>query len=124
MYLYTSNDPIIEASHGLRFAPFNIGYPKLREHAEAAGLSNTENKWELIFDFSALTGDRTEKFTIIEPADWATELLEIPDYPDSGAPELCFDYPARYGGTLSDEPPQSSAASEPNAFSITDANAP
>ena len=35
----------------MRFAPFNIGYPKLREHALAAGLV-IENKWELVFDFS------------------------------------------------------------------------
>ena len=62
MYLYTSNDPVIEASRGLTFAPFNIGYPGLRQHAEAAELSGTENKWELVFDFSALTGDTSEKF--------------------------------------------------------------
>ena len=27
VYLYTSNDPIIEASRGLQFGPYNIGYP-------------------------------------------------------------------------------------------------
>ena len=61
VYLYVANDPVIEASRGLRFAPFNIGYPKLKEHAEAAGLT-TVNKWELVFDFSALTGDTSEKY--------------------------------------------------------------
>ena len=62
VYLYCSNDPVIEASRGLRFAPFNVGYPGLRQHAEAAELSTVENKWELVFDFSALTGDASEKF--------------------------------------------------------------
>jgi len=56
VYLYTSNDPIIEASSGLKFAPFKIGYPGLKAHAEAAGLT-TENKWELIFDFSSGKGE-------------------------------------------------------------------
>ena len=31
VYLYAANDPIIEASSGLKFGPFNLGYPKLRE---------------------------------------------------------------------------------------------
>jgi hypothetical protein len=33
IYLYAANDPVIEASSGLKFAPFNIGYPHLRQHA-------------------------------------------------------------------------------------------
>ena len=33
IYLYAANDPVIEASSNLRFAPFNIGYPHLREQA-------------------------------------------------------------------------------------------
>lgn len=36
IYLYAANDPVIEASSGLRFAPFNIGYPHLREQAAKA----------------------------------------------------------------------------------------
>jgi protein XRP2 len=31
IFLYAANDPIIEASSGLRFGPFNLGYPKLAE---------------------------------------------------------------------------------------------
>ena len=31
IYLYAANDPIIEASSGLKFGPFNLGYPKLAE---------------------------------------------------------------------------------------------
>jgi hypothetical protein len=52
IYLYAANDPVIEASTGLRFAPFNIGYPHLREQAEKAQLNPSVNKWELVFDFS------------------------------------------------------------------------
>ena len=51
IYLYCSNEPVIEASSGVRFAPFNIGYPGLKENAEAASLT-TQNLWELVFDFS------------------------------------------------------------------------
>mmetsp|Transcript_16433 Transcript_16433/g.11600 ORF Transcript_16433/g.11600 Transcript_16433/m.11600 type:complete len:87 (-) Transcript_16433:50-310(-) len=41
VYLYASNDPVIEASNNIVFAPYNFMYPKLSEHAEAAKL-NTE----------------------------------------------------------------------------------
>ena len=112
IYLYTANDPVIEASNGLKFAPFNIGYPKLREHAVAAELDPNENKWELVFDFS-LKGEAN--YTVIPPEEWKTEALNIPD--DESRPEMVFDYPKRYGGNLSDEPPQSSA--EHNQFGIT-----
>jgi hypothetical protein len=30
--LFVANDPVIEASTNLQFAPFNIGYPNLGEH--------------------------------------------------------------------------------------------
>ena len=39
LYMYTMNDPVIEASSGLKIAPFNIGYPKLIEQAKAAELN-------------------------------------------------------------------------------------
>ena len=46
------NDPVIEASSGIRFAPYNLTYNGLAEHAAAAQLDPSVNKWELIFDFS------------------------------------------------------------------------
>ena len=52
IYLYAANDPIIEASSGLKFGPFNLGYPKLAEQAQLAELDPAVNKWELVFDFS------------------------------------------------------------------------
>ena len=92
VYLYTSNDPVIEASRGLKFAPFNLGYPGLRQQAEAAELPVSENKWELVFDFSALTGDDSEKFVQMTPEEWSTQMLEIPGQePDSSQrTELVF----------------------------------
>lgn len=36
IYLYAANDPVIEASSNLRFAPFNVTYPGLAEQAEKA----------------------------------------------------------------------------------------
>lgn len=56
------------------------------------------------------------------PEDWKTELIEIEGtHEDDGQPfgeaELVLGYPQRYGGTLSDEKPESSA--EHNAFGIT-----
>ena len=111
IYLYTANDPVIEASSGLKIAPFNLGYPKLREQAIAADLNPNENKWELVFDF---TEKSESNFSVIPPSEWKTETLKIPD--DDSPPEMVFDYPKRYGGNLSDEPPESSA--EHNAFGI------
>ena len=109
--MYTMNDPVIEASSGLKIAPFNIGWPKLKEQAEAAELDPYENKWELVFDF---TNKGEANYEVIPPSEWKTETITIPD--DDSPPEMCFDYPKRYGGNLSDEPPKSSA--EDGAFDI------
>jgi len=46
------NDPVLEASKNLTFAPFNVSYPGLAMHTTAAGLDPAVNKWELLFDFS------------------------------------------------------------------------
>ena len=37
VYLYVANEPVIESSSNLKFAPFNATYPKLDEHVQAAG---------------------------------------------------------------------------------------
>ena len=62
IFLYAANDPIIEASSGLRFGPFNLGYPKLAEQARNAELDPAVNKWELVFDFSQ---KEESNFTVI-----------------------------------------------------------
>ena len=62
----------------MRFGPFNIGYPGLASHAEAAGLT-TENKWELIYDFTDTysnvkkdEGDVSKNHGQIAPEEWST----------------------------------------------------
>ena len=104
IYLYAANDPVIEASSNLRFAPFNIGYPHLREHAAKAQLDLAINKWELIFDFS----NRGESnFSVVPPSEWQTEARTIEGFEHESS-EAVFLYPIRYGGTQSDEKPASS----------------
>jgi len=54
VYLYAQNQPIIESSQGLRFAPYNLAYPFLDKHAIAAGLSKDDNKWDMVYDFTKI----------------------------------------------------------------------
>jgi hypothetical protein len=68
VYLYTPNDPIIEASSNLMFAPYNLKYPLLHSHSIEANIigefkdeeNETQtkvNKWNLIFDFDKAKKD-------------------------------------------------------------------
>lgn len=113
--MYAANDPVIEASSNLTFAPFNIGYPKLREHALTAGLDPAVNKWELVFDFSHKGEDN---YRILPISEFSTRIESIEGFEEG---EIVFDYPMRYGGTTSDSKPNSSAEHDQNmsAFSIT-----
>ena len=54
----------------------------------------------------------------LPPEEWSTELLQIPDFETSEQPTLYFDYPMRYGGTLSNEPPQRGGEEDENSFAI------
>ena len=38
IYLYAANDPVIESSDSLVFAPYNLTYPEQRQHAANANL--------------------------------------------------------------------------------------
>lgn len=73
------NDPVIEASSGLTFAPFNIGYPCLREQALAAKLDLAVNRWELVFDFS---NKGVANHAMMPPNEFTTELKTIPGFED------------------------------------------
>jgi protein XRP2 len=55
--LYALNDPIIEASHNITFAPFNVTYHGLAEQIVKAELDPDQNRWELLFDFSKKEGE-------------------------------------------------------------------
>ena len=74
IYLFSQNDPVIEASTNLKFAPFNIGYPKLSEHVAAAELNPNVNKWELVFDFS---NKGESNFQIVPPSDFAIKYIPV-----------------------------------------------
>ena len=52
VYLYVLSEPGIESSTNLKFAPYNVAYPKLEEHAAAVGFDLNVNKWNLIHDFT------------------------------------------------------------------------
>ena len=49
VYLFAANDPIIESSSDLTFAPFNLAYPLLDEHAKAANLKTGTFSYYLKF---------------------------------------------------------------------------
>lgn len=42
VFLYTPNDPIIESSKSLKFAPYNVAYPLLDKQAEAVGFDTSK----------------------------------------------------------------------------------
>lgn len=82
--VYTPNDPIVESSSGLTFAPFNLKYPLLKEHAEAADLLGTfidddgvlqtkVNKWKRIFDFTK-NDDGQLNFSLLKPEEFGVIL--------------------------------------------------
>lgn len=63
VYVYTPNDPIVESSNKLTFAPYNFKYPLLEKHTELAVLLGTFkddegvvqkkfNRWNTIHDFT------------------------------------------------------------------------
>jgi hypothetical protein len=68
--LYAANDPIIESSANLKFAPYNVAYPCLDEHVKAVGFDISINKWELIFDFTKDDSGKTSNFTLLDPAEF------------------------------------------------------
>ena len=103
------NDPVIEASTNLRFAPFNVAYHGLAEQAASAGLDPECNKWELVFDFSA---NKDTHYEIMDPADFKTIQKVVPGQEGAPEPQIVFGLPRRYGGTLTDEKPRSSAENE------------
>jgi len=109
------SEPVIEASSNLRFAPFNIAYPGLKEHVEKSELDPSLNLWELVFDFTKNKNTEEVHFSQLPPSEWEFTNMSLPD--SDAEPEKVFDYPMRYGGTLSDEPPQ--VESEHGAFAIT-----
>lgn len=110
VYLYAANDPVIESSGNLVFAPYNLTYPEQRQHAANANLkigkllplSHTadENKWDLIFDFTKqASGDLN--FQVMDPSEWSLDNKQIEGFDGEG--DVVFPYPERYGGTIAND---------------------
>jgi hypothetical protein len=50
IYLYAANDPIIESSNNLKFAPYNVAYPYLDQQVATVGFD--VSKYLNIYDQS------------------------------------------------------------------------
>lgn len=89
LYLYALNDPIIESSGNLTFAPYNVAYPQLDKQAETVGFDTTVNKWDLIFDFTK--GETKDNYKFLEPSQFKIITKEIEGFEER--PVLVFPYP-------------------------------
>ena len=101
MFLYTPNDPIIESSKNIKFAPYNVSYPLLDQHAATVGFDVTQNKWDLIFDFTK--DDAKLNYSFLDPSEFYTVTKEVGDLEGSPSPVAPFSLPKKYGGKLADD---------------------
>ena len=99
MYLYALNDPIIESSQNLTFAPYNVAYPGLDKQAAQVGFDTTVNKWDLIFDFNK--EDNKQNFSFLDPSEFKIISKEIEGVDEQ--PVVVFPFPQKYGGSLADD---------------------
>lgn len=97
--LYCTGDPVIESSNGLTIGPYNLCYPKLAEHARKVGFNVSDNRWDLVFDF---TKGAALNYSVIEPKEWKLVKKSCPGFEDEPLAAV-FDYPKKYGGTLADD---------------------
>ena len=116
--VFTPNDPIVESSSSVTFGPFNMKYPLLKEHAEAADLlgtfvdddgvvQNKVNKWKRVFDFTK-NEDGQLNFTLLKPEEfkviYAKDLVAERQFEKVGAePEFLFELPLEFGGAIADD---------------------
>ena len=79
--MYTPNDPIIESSSQLTFAPYNLKYPFLKEHSDSANITGEyidddknkvtkTNHWNSVFDF---TKKEESNFTLLNKNEFRIE---------------------------------------------------
>jgi hypothetical protein len=110
--VYTPNDPIIESSTNLTFAPYNLRYPFLKEHSESACITGQfidddnitvtkTNHWNSIFDF---TKKEVPNYNLLNAQefkiDQAQQLLNKTIEGKGSDPDFLFELPLEYGGTL------------------------
>jgi len=66
-YVHITAQPIIEDSHNLRFAPYNVEYKLKDEHIKQSGLIWTRDYWNDVRDFNhMITGMPSPNWEIIE----------------------------------------------------------
>lgn len=99
VYLYVQTDPIIESASNLVFAPYNLAYPLLDQHIQACEMDVSENKWDLVFDFTSTdeSGEKVQHHKLLDPSEFQmiTKTIEgIDDEPVEAIP-----VPAKYGGS-------------------------
>tara|TARA_B110000285_G_scaffold196856_1_gene228091 strand:+ start:276 stop:674 length:399 start_codon:yes stop_codon:yes gene_type:complete len=99
--LYVSNEPVVESSTNLTFAPYNWQYTKQDEHIQAAGLDKQMevNRWNLIHDFTP-KGEGELNYVELDTEEWEMKVDELEDV--EGEIGEIFPYPERYGGTIED----------------------
>lgn len=114
MFLYAANDPVIESSNNLKFGPFNLAYPGLKQQAELAGLNTEVNKWNMIFDFTTNASGNLN-FAVMNPSEWSLVFKKVESQPDE-QPEVAFAFPVRYGGTIPDDAKFASSAEDSNGM--------
>jgi hypothetical protein len=119
MFLYTTNEPVVESSTNLTFGPYNFKYPHLKQHSELLQLvgvwkdddgqiKTRENLWDQIYDVNQ-PKDGTKNTSLLEPMDF-----KVMTYKDVLPPEIeiektrdinyLFELPRQYGGQFVHEP--------------------
>lgn len=108
--LYTPNDPIIESSTDLMFAPYNYKYSLLESHSEQAAITGTftdednklqtkSNKWNQVFDFTKRE-DGQLNYKLMEPSQFSVEQCDIEIGKTSQDSDFLFELPQEFGGNL------------------------
>lgn len=68
-YIFSMSEVHIEFSKGLKFAPFNGGYPEHAKHLQAANLNVTQNLWYDIYDHNDSAKTR-ENWSLLPDSEW------------------------------------------------------
>lgn len=133
--LFTPNEPIIESSSDLTFAPYNLKYGLLKEHTVLANLvgeftdddgvvQKKVNKWNLVHDFTKPEDD-SKNYKLVTPEEF--NFVDLKDLnPDISVEagedaDWIFEYPVEFGGTLANN--KLAVADSLKAFDIKDGKA-
>lgn len=116
--MFAGSDPIIESATHVTFAPYNLAYPLLDQHIEAAGLDPSDNKWDLVFDFTDTNeeGVKEKHFELLDPSEFQVVQQTVEGIEDE--PVQGFPIPSKYGGTGRDNDPTKTQLQEGVVFDI------